>query len=157
MLGIPQIVGLWVCRRRHFWGLQKAPPVRRWFRWRLSEHMPNCPQCRVAMARAHRSRFRKVIYSAIFVCPRCRLRLAVYYRFLARQNVRRRFLFSGHSRCVGCGSESVYHLERRDPVDPLSKDVLGLFQFLLGAPLKKCPDCRVQYYDWRPARKRVDS
>jgi hypothetical protein len=119
--------------------------------------MPNCPQCRVAMARAHRSRVRKVIYSAIFVCPRCRLRLALYHPFLARQNVRRRFLFSRHSCCVGCGSESVYQIKRRDPVDALSSDVVGLFQFLLGAPLKKCPDCRLQYYDWRPARQGVKS
>jgi hypothetical protein len=82
--------------------------------------------------------------------------MALYYRFLARQIVRFRFLFSVHSCCVGCGSESVHQIEQRDPADALSNDVLGLFQFLLGAPLKKCPDCRLQYYDWRPARKRVE-
>ena len=83
--------------------------------------------------------------------------MGVYYLFLTRQILRVRFLFSLHSCCVRCGSESVHQIEQRDPVDAFSSDVLGLFQFLLGAPLKKCPDCRLQYYDWRPVHKRVEA
>ena len=34
--------------------------------------------------------------------------------------------------------------------DWMSKHPLSWMFRLLGAPLNKCPSCRLQYYDWRP-------
>ena len=104
------------------------------------------------MARRPRARLEKTVYSSVYVCPRCNLRLGLHHRFLFRQLVRVRFLFSLYSCCVRCGSYAVHALAQRDYVDAVSRSPLGAFQALLGAPLKKCPACRLQYYDWRPVR-----
>lgn len=115
---------------------------------------PICPDCAREMKRVPRTFFQRLMYSGMYGCPECNSRLAWYHPFLHRQIVAWRFVFSVHSHCVCCGTEDVRTLWTRDPVDPLSKQMLGRVQWLLGAPLKRCPACRVQYYDWRPALRR---
>lgn len=114
--------------------------------------MLQCPECRTDMARTHRTRVQTTVYSSVYLCPRCRLRLGLYHAFLLRQLARVGFVFSRYSCCVRCGSYAVRTMAQRDYVDAMSRDLLGLFQIVLGAPLKKCPECRLQYYDWRPVR-----
>ena len=104
------------------------------------------------MMRSHRTRLQRAFYSVVFECPRCRCGVGWHRPFLFRQLVRMRFVFSRHSRCVRCSGYGVYEISRRDHVDTMSREPLGWFQRLLGAPIKKCPSCRLQYYDWRPVR-----
>ena len=111
---------------------------------------PICPHCAHQMERVHRTFFQRLMYTDVYVCHGCESRLVWYYQFLNRQILHWRFVFSLHSHCVRCGTNDVRTLRKRDLVDPLSKHVLGRVQWLLGAPLKWCPACRVQYYDWRP-------
>jgi hypothetical protein len=72
--------------------------------------------------------------------------------FLKRQMVYGEFFFSFYTRCVRCATDNVRPLTKRDHIDPVTKNLLGLFQHLFGAPLKHCEGCRLQYYDWRPVR-----
>ena len=104
------------------------------------------------MARTRRTRLQKTVYSGVYVCPRCHSRLGLHYAFLHGLLVRARFMFSRYSCCVRCGSYAVHAMARRDYVDAMCKNLLGVYQLVLGAPLKRCPDCRLQYYDWRPVR-----
>ena len=114
--------------------------------------VPKCPKCGKDMMRTHRTRLQRVLYSVAFECPRCHIGLGWHHAFLARQLVRWRFVFSRHSRCIRCAAYTVYQIDRRDHVDAVSREPLALVQRLLGAPIKKCPACRLQYYDWRPVR-----
>ena len=117
--------------------------------------MPQCPQCDWELAHIRRTRLQRFVYSRVYFCKRCRISIGRYYRFLHRQLINCQFLFSLKSRCVRCGSRNVQPTKKRDYIDPVSKDLLGSFQRLFGAPLKKCPACRLQFYDWRPARPGV--
>jgi hypothetical protein len=104
------------------------------------------------MARTRRTLLQRILYTNVYACPRCEVHLGWYYRGFFRQIVYWRFIFSRYSRCVSCGSYGIHRIDRRDPIDSMSRNPLGRLQFLLGAPVKKCPACRLQYYDWRPAR-----
>jgi uncharacterized protein with PIN domain len=112
--------------------------------------MPKCPQCGSALSRVHRSRWQRLVYSQAYRCNRCKTAITWYYSFLHRQIVRAKFLFSSKSRCVQCGSPAVQELLKRDYVDPVSRNPLARIQKLVAAPIKRCPACRLQYYDWRP-------
>ena len=116
--------------------------------------MLRCPQCLAEMTRTRRSRLQKLVFSGVFFCCSCRLRLALYHPFLDRQIVRCKFMFSLHSRCVRCATYSVHSLSKPDPVDPVTRNPLGQIQVILGAPLKHCSACRLQYRDWRPVRRK---
>ena len=104
------------------------------------------------MMREHRKAFQKVIYAELFRCSRCRTRVRRVYPFL-RLNYE--FLFSRHTRCVRCGTPAVHRMAKRDRVDSLSKNPLSQIQRLTGAPVNKCPACRLQYYDWRAPHPQV--
>ena len=115
--------------------------------------MQSCPSCASRMSRAHRTRLQKVLYFETFVCPKCHLHVSRYHSFLSLILLQFRFIFSGHTRCIRCGQESTVHrIDRRDKLDPFTRNPLALFQKILGAPIAKCTVCRLQYYDWRKAR-----
>jgi uncharacterized protein with PIN domain len=115
--------------------------------------MPKCPECRKDLSRMPRSRLQKIVYSTFYRCTHCKLRMGWYHPFLYRQLVQVRFVFSRQSRCIRCSSYAVHKIDRRDHVDSMSKHLLSGFQRLFGAPIVKCPDCRLQYHDWRPIRR----
>lgn len=114
--------------------------------------MQRCPQCRGEGGRYPRTRLQKLVYSGVFRCRSCDLHIAVLHPFLKRLMVSVGFLLSMYTRCVRCATHSVSPLDKRDYIDAVTKNPLGLFQFLLGAPVKDCEGCRLQYYDWRPVR-----
>jgi hypothetical protein len=73
-----------------------------------------------------------------------------FHRAFDRINVTTRFCFSFHSRCVNCGSASVRPVKGRDYIDPKSRSPLSFLQAPLGASLKRCSLCRLQFWDLRP-------
>jgi predicted RNA-binding Zn-ribbon protein involved in translation (DUF1610 family) len=134
----------------------KKNPSRKSSSSRMTFHLtPTCPRCGQEMTRVHRTLLQRLVYSGVYNCPKCDRRLAAYYPFLDRQTVRCRFVFSLQSHCVTCGTDAVHELCKPDPIDPLSKHLLARVQWLLRAPRKRCPDCRLQYYDWRPITARA--
>jgi hypothetical protein len=114
--------------------------------------MALCPQCGGRMARLHRAFFQKLLYSDRFRCPKCKARTGRFQPFFANAVSSLRFVFSKWSRCPRCESYGVYRLNRRDKIDSFSSNPVALFQFLLGAPINKCPLCRLHFYDWREPR-----
>ena len=112
-----------------------------------------CPDCGYPMARKPRNFFQKLLYRAWFSCPACGTRVIWYApRREAVVNLCR-FMFSRHSICPACGGDRPKRLERRDLIDPVSKNPLARIQVLLGAPILRCSPCRLQYYDWRTLKK----
>jgi len=65
------------------------------------------------------------------------------------------FVFSRYTRCIRCGTPRVQRLKKRDRIDSMSKNLTSQLLRLTGAPLNKCPACRLQYYDWRPPQPGV--
>jgi predicted RNA-binding Zn-ribbon protein involved in translation (DUF1610 family) len=109
--------------------------------------MRQCPSCGGHLTRKHRASVEKVLYSDVFRCPNCDYRLKRLHPSL---DSNLSFVFSRHTHCVNCGSDNVHRLQKRDRIDSMSKHPLSLLFRLTGAPLNKCPSCRLQYYDWRP-------
>jgi uncharacterized Zn finger protein len=109
--------------------------------------MPECPTCARHLVRIHRARLERIWYVAVFRCPSCGFRVGSFHPFLF---VNYSFIFSRHTRCIRCGSVYVHRALKRDPIEATSKHVFSWFWRTLGAPLNKCPGCRLQYYDWRP-------
>jgi hypothetical protein len=116
-------------------------------------NMPECPKCGGYLVRIHRGLFRKVAYSALFRCRRCGLRTGKFHSWLSSNF---QFVFSRHTRCVRCVTYDVRRGSRRDRIDGVSGHPFSLLQHILGAPLNKCPACRLQYYDWRRPRPSAD-
>ena len=44
-------------------------------------------------------------------------------------------------------------MTKRDRIDSLSRHPLSMIQRVLLAPLYRCKNCRLQYYDWRPRKE----
>jgi hypothetical protein len=89
----------------------------------------------------------RILYSDVFRCPNCNtaerwLHAAIDFSVT--------FYFSRFTHCIRCGSARIERLARRDYIDGLSYHPVSVVLRLTGAPLKKCPACRLQYYDWRP-------
>ena len=102
------------------------------------------------MARTHRKRLEKVVYSDAFVCVRCGVRVGCLYAILRDAKIQFECLFSRYSRCLRCGkTEQVSRLEKRDYIDRFAKHPLSWVQRVMGAPISRCSACRLQYYDWR--------
>jgi hypothetical protein len=101
------------------------------------------------MVRIHRASIQKLIYSECFKCLECKLNLARQRLLLQHFHSSLSFIFSRHSRCPQCRSTAVHRLPKRDHIDSLASNPLGLVQALVRAPLNKCPPCRLQFYDWR--------
>ena len=111
--------------------------------------MPRCPFCARSLTRSHRRLLEKLIYADAFRCSKCGRRTARLYPRLA---VMLTFVFSRFTHCVQCGSARVQRTSRRDHVDTPSRNLASRLLGLTGAPLNKCPACRVQYRDWRAPR-----
>ncbi len=112
--------------------------------------MPDCPGCGRHLMRAHRRPLQKILYSDAFRCPKCGYRLN---RSRVTLSPTVSFLFSRHTSCVQCGSLNVHRMAKRDRIDSISKSPVTWLFRLSGAPLNKCPTCRLQYYDWRPIER----
>ena len=111
--------------------------------------MPQCPDCGRHLERIHRNAVQKLVYSERFRCKKCGRRVSRLHGPLAATA---EFVFSGHTRCIQCGTRRVHRLGKRDRIDWLSKHPLSWLFRLTGAPLNKCDACRLQYYDWRSVR-----
>jgi hypothetical protein len=96
--------------------------------------------------RTRRTRLQKLVYSGTFGCTLCEHRVKYLHPFI---DYTLTFVFSRHTRCIRCGTPNVIRLAKRDRIDSMSKSLASLLQRLTGAPLVKCPGCRLQYYDWR--------
>ena len=97
--------------------------------------------------RSHRTPVERILYSNAFRCGHCGRRSRWVYPAI-RSRVG--FLFSRYTRCIRCGSTRIERLTRRDRIDPVVRSLPNQLVRLTGAPIKKCPTCRLQYYDWRP-------
>lgn len=109
--------------------------------------MADCLTCGGRLERRHRSAMEKVLYAHVFECRQCHNRVRLTRRAL---RVGRLFLFSQHTCCPRCGSDDVKRESKRDRIDSASKHIVSRVQGWFGAPLNKCPACRLQYHDWRP-------
>ncbi len=108
--------------------------------------MSECPKCGRHLSRKHRRLVQKIVYSDVMSCSRCGYRVGRPHPFI-RSNFT--FLFSRHTHCINCGNTQVRRGSRRDRIDTVSNHLLSRVLRLFGAPVNKCPRCRLQYYDWR--------
>ena len=99
------------------------------------------------MTRLHRTIVQKVLYSQLLHCRSCGRRVGELRPMV---NAKWSFLVSRYTRCIRCGSANVHRVKRRDRIDSVSTNPLSQALRLTGAPLNKCPACRLQYYDCRP-------
>jgi hypothetical protein len=98
--------------------------------------------------RTRRAFLEKALYSDVYRCSsKCGYRLR---RLRPSLNSNVSFVFSRSTCCISCGTDRVHRMERRDRIDSMSNHPLSWLFRLSGAPLNKCPNCRLQYYDWRP-------
>ena len=111
--------------------------------------MKSCPQCGGRLARVHRVFLQKLLYSDRFRCVKCKSRTGRFQPVLAELVSTLRFVFNRRTRCPRCESYDVHRLNKRDKIDSFTSNPVALFQAVLGAPLNKCPACRMHYYDWR--------
>jgi hypothetical protein len=112
-----------------------------------------CAKCDHSLDRVHRRGLEKLLYSDVYVCVKCRNRVGhnQLVEALKRQFT---FICSFYSRCPHCGCyDTIQRLKKRDRIDPRSKSPLAWIQGLLGAPIRRCFPCRIQYYDWRPLKE----
>jgi uncharacterized Zn finger protein len=112
--------------------------------------MPQCPNCGRHLLRRHRTVLQKLVYSDAFRCEQCGNWVKHYHSFL---RVEIGFFLTPYTQCIRCGTREVHRIAKRDRVDSLSKRPASRLMQLLGAPLNKCPACRLQYYDWRPVER----
>jgi len=114
--------------------------------------MPQCPRCDHHLAREHRSGVQRLLYRELFECKHCHFRMARPHAGISGTVG---FLFARHSQCLKCGNARVQRLTKKDRIDTVSKHPLSVLLGLTGAPINRCPLCRIQYRDWRkPARPR---
>jgi Zn ribbon nucleic-acid-binding protein len=104
--------------------------------------MAACPACERHLTRRHRSPIERLLYSDAYECRHCGHQV----RRLRRSF---RFPWSRYTCCPQCARQDVRVAARRDKVDSVSTHLLSRVQRWTGAPLNKCPACRLQYYDWR--------
>ena len=110
--------------------------------------MHSCPHCHKRLVRVHRGMLHKLFYTDMYICSGCTRRVGLWRSTLI-------FLFSRHSRCIQCGSHAVHRVAKWDRVDRFTRNLLGLAQSLVGAPIFRCGGCRLQYLDWRHAREKI--
>src|SRR6266702_3789315 len=109
--------------------------------------MPKKCSCGQGFFRVHRTIFQRLLYSDVSRCRHCRCVSRTLHRWMS---VTFQVVFSLRGRCTSCGGERVLRMDKRDSVDSFSKHPVSLLQSLFFAPLLKCPDCRLQFHDFRP-------
>ncbi len=108
--------------------------------------MPRCLKCGESLVRARRAIWEKALYTLVFKCQACEIRIGEKRSYL--------HYFARFARCPRCGTEQVEKRSTRDRIDKLLKTPVSLAQALLGGSLYHCVFCRVQFYDLRArARK----
>jgi hypothetical protein len=100
-------------------------------------------ECGHPLVRVRRRKWERLLYSKVFLCPLCERKTRV-----AKVPAP---CFSLHRKCPKCGGANLERLPRRDEIDPLYRNPVSLVQALIGASIWWCPDCRLQFYDVRPA------
>ena len=109
--------------------------------------MPTCLKCGGHAEKVHRTALEKLFFSDSYRCQQCKRRT---HRFFGAWLVSTYwFISSRYSVCVKCGTQNVEKVEKRDPLQDISKHPLSLIQMLFFAPRKSCSYCRLQYYDLR--------
>ena len=107
----------------------------------------NCPTCRTAdFYRRHRRPHERLWWSEVYECEQCHYREGQPYYWWT--------LFSFKAHCPRCGNEELQIRKKRDYIDGYYRNPLSLGQKYLGAPLRYCWHCRLQFYDLRPVAKR---
>ena len=99
-----------------------------------------CPRCGMHMVRIHRESIQKLAYSECFKCLECKLNLGRQRPLLQHLHSSFALLyFPRYSRCPQCRSTAVHRLPKRDHIDSLAPNPLGLVQALLHAPPQQVP------------------
>lgn len=107
-----------------------------------------CPVCEeFTMVRKRRTLFERLRYSEIYECPRCEC-VQLQARFS------RHPAFSLIACCPRCGTRKLRVRRELDPYDPLYRNPISLIQRYLGGAVMYCVDCRLQFYDLRPYRRK---
>ena len=88
----------------------------------------------------------RILYAELFFCRKCGYRLRLLHPGL-RGTLG--FMSARHSQCITCGNRRVQRLNKRDRIDSVSRHPLSVLMGLTGAPINRCPICRLQYRDWR--------
>jgi hypothetical protein len=110
--------------------------------------MATCLTCGGHAEKVHRTALEKLLFSGAYRCQQCKRRsyrlsggwwISTYW-----------FITSRYSVCVRCGTQNVEKVEKRDPLQDLSKHPLSVIQQLFFAPRRSCSYCRLQYCDVRP-------
>ena len=96
--------------------------------------------------RSHRSLLQRILYAEKFSCRKCGYELNALHAGI-RGTLS--FFSSKHSQCLACGNRGVQRLSKRDRIDSMSRHPFSLLIGLTGAPINRCPICRLQYRDWR--------
>ena len=102
-----------------------------------------CWQCGQECGKIRRSAWQRLWYAAVFECPDCRARTAVY-RYPALVFV------PLHRCCPNCGETEVTRRRKGDGIEKLHLNPIGLAQALVFAPLWYCYTCRLHFFDLRP-------
>ena len=103
--------------------------------------MPQCKQCGEHMHRRHRRGWQRVLYAAKYICPSC-----------GDTEVQPRSIrpdISTVCRCPRCGNEHLRTFRRRDHIEGYRGGLFRWVQKLMGAKLRYCERCRLQFYDLR--------
>jgi predicted RNA-binding Zn-ribbon protein involved in translation (DUF1610 family) len=116
--------------------------------------MPPCPTCGRSLIRRHRTWFERMFYAEAFRCRHCERPVRRFHRSLS---VNATFLLSRHTHCPKCGTANVHRTAKRDKVDSFSRHPASRVFHVIGAPISKCPACRLQYFDWRPVHGNLSS
>src|SRR6266542_1368572 len=117
-----------------------------------ADRMPEAPSCAHHLVRTHRRPLQKLVFSEVFRCTKCGADVKRLHPIL---DLELSFVFSRYTRCIRCCTPRVQRLKKRDPIDSVSMHITSQLLRLTGAPLNKCPACRLQYYDWRPPQPDV--
>ena len=109
--------------------------------------MQACPTCGHQLVRIHRTRTQKLLFSEAFHCANCGQHQRYLHPIL---DFNAAFFKSRYTCCVQCGNTRVRPLPARDLLERRSRHPVSQLFRLVGAPLRICPLCRLQYHDWRP-------
>ena len=107
-----------------------------------------CYKCGGVLERVHRNVVERLFVAEAYRCLECCDKAYAFYRWWFSPY---RFIFSRRTLCPRCGTFRVYRIQQRDPLDSTSRNLLSLIQLVLGAPRNRCPNCRMQYADFRSA------
>jgi hypothetical protein len=113
-------------------------------KFHLERQVAGCHLCGGALHRIKRTRWNRLVFAAVYRCRECGGKTGVPRPYVN--------LLSPWTRCPHCGNASPKNLSARDGVDKMYLNPLSRIQRFLGAPLRWCGFCRLQYYDFRPRK-----